>query len=101
MLKFKTKNDEVVTLKTFVKPALYLLPFMVGVIIFTIYPFFNAILISFKEDYRVMKDTFSGYGFGNYVHILTDPTFLKSINNTIIYVLVVVIVSLIISLLIV
>lgn len=69
MLKVKLKNDEVVTPKTFLKPALYLLPFMIGIAIFTIYPFFNAILISFKEDYRVMKDTFSGYGFGNYTHI--------------------------------
>lgn len=100
MLKVKLKNDEVVTPKTFLKPALYLLPFMIGIAIFTIYPFFNAILISFKEDYRVMKDTFSGYGFGNYTHILSDPTFISSIYNTIIYVVIVVSVSLILSLLI-
>ena len=66
MFRYKTKNDEVITLKTFLKPALYLLPFMIGVIVFTIYPFFNAILISFKENYRVMTGKFSGFGFGNF-----------------------------------
>ena len=66
MFRYKTKNDEVITLKTFLKPALYSLPFMIGVIVFTIYPFFNAFLISFKEDYRVMTDKFSGFGFGSY-----------------------------------
>ena len=100
MFRYKTKNDEVITLKTFLKPALYLLPFMIGVLVFTIYPFFNAILISFKEDYRVMTGKFSGFGLGNYTEILSDPTFLSSINNTIIYVLIVVSVSLILSLLI-
>ncbi|MDD6466669.1 MAG: sugar ABC transporter permease [Erysipelotrichaceae bacterium] len=98
MLRYKTKNDEVITPKTFLKPTLYLLPFMIGVLIFTVYPFFNAILISFKEDFRVMTDEFSGYGLGNYAHILSDSTFISSIYNTIIYVVVVVSISLIISL---
>lgn len=100
MFRYKTKNDEVITLKTFIKPALYLLPFMIGVLIFTIYPFFNAIIISFKEDYRVLRDTFSGYGLGNYVYIFSDPIFISSIWNTITYVLIVVTVSLVLSLLI-
>jgi len=98
MFRYKMKNDEVVTLKTFVKPALYLLPFMLGILVFTVYPFFNAFLISFKEDYRVLTDSFSGYGLGNYAHILSDEVFIKSIISTTIYVLVVVSISVIISL---
>ena len=70
MFRFKTKNDEVITLKTFLKPALYSLPFMIGVLVFTIYPFFNAIIISFKEDYRALTGKFSGFGFENYLDIL-------------------------------
>lgn len=98
MFKYKTKTDEVITPKTFLKPALYLFPFMIGILIFTVYPFFNAFLISFKEDYRVLTDSFSGYGLGNYTHILSDPTFISSIWNTVIYVVVVVGVSLVLSL---
>lgn len=99
-LRYKTKNDEVITPKTFLKPALYLLPFMLGILIFTAYPFINAIVLSFKEDYKVFTDTFSGYGLGNYQAILSDPTFISSIYNTLIYVLVVVSISLVLSLLI-
>ena len=69
MFRYKTKNDEVITPKTFLKPALFLLPFMIGIIVFTIYPFINAIMISFKQDYRVLTDTFSSYGMANYQKI--------------------------------
>lgn len=97
MLRIKLKNDEVITPKTFIKPFIYLLPFMLGILVFTAYPFVNAFLISFKEDFRILTDTFSGYGLGNYEHILSDPDFIRSIYNTIIYVLVVVSISLVIS----
>ncbi|MGN1398984.1 MAG: carbohydrate ABC transporter permease [Erysipelotrichaceae bacterium] len=100
MLRYKRKNDEVITFKTFLKPALFLLPFMIGIIVFTVYPFINAILISFKHDYKVFTDTFSSYGLANYQKIFSDPTFISSIYNTLIYVVVVVSISLVLSIII-
>ena len=100
MFRYKTKNDEVITPKTFLKPALFLLPFMIGIIVFTIYPFINAIMISFKQDYRVLTDTFSSYGMANYQKIFADPDFISSIYNTLIYVVVVVSISLVLSIII-
>ena len=96
----KYKSDEKVTAKTFLKPAIYLLPFILGILVFTVYPFFNAVAISFKEDYKVISDTFSGWGLGNYQKIFSDTTFIKAIINTTQYVLVVVSISLVISILI-
>ena len=100
MFRYKTKNDEVITPKTFLKPALFLLPFMIGIIVFTIYPFINAIMISFKQDYRVLTDTFSSYGMANYQKIFADPYFISSIYHTLIYVVVVVSISLVLSIII-
>ena len=100
MFRYKTKNDEVITPKTFLKPALFLLPFMIGIIVFTIYPFINAIMISFKQDYRVLTDTFSSYGMANYQKIFADPDVISSIYNTWIYVVVVVSISLVLSIII-
>ena len=68
------------------EPLIYLAPFLIGVIIFTLYPFFNIILISFKEGYRQMTGAFQSFGFDNYVHIFTDPYFINALKNTAMYV---------------
>lgn len=79
------------------KVLLFLGPFMVGIVIFTIYPFINAFLMSFKENYSVLRDTFSGWGFGNYQKVLNDPIFRSALITTLKYVVIVVPISLIIS----
>jgi len=102
ILKKKRTNfdvDEKITFKTLLKPFLYLLPFIISISIFTIYPFFNAFLISFKENYKALSGIFSGFGLANYEYVLTNETFLLALKNTVTYVLWVVPISTALSLL--
>ena len=64
----KYKSDEKVTRKPF-KTSYLSIAFYIRNFGFTVYPFFNAVAISFKEDYKVISDTFSGWGLGNYQKI--------------------------------
>ena len=51
----KMKQDrQKLTAKTFYEPFLFLLPFLLGIAVFTLYPFVNVILISFKEGYKML-----------------------------------------------
>lgn len=98
--KNRARGGERPTIKTFLTPAAFLAPFLVGLAIFTLYPFINVILISFKENYKMLTGEFSGFGFENYQTVINDPNFLNGLRNTGIYVLVVVPVATVISLLI-
>ncbi|MEA4912639.1 MAG: sugar ABC transporter permease [Oscillospiraceae bacterium] len=93
-------DDERVTAKTFLTPAAYLAPFMAGILIFTVWPFINVLLISFKENYKILSHSYSGFGFGNYEAIFSNPTFLSALKNTGVYVICVVPIATVLSLLI-
>lgn len=75
------------------EPFDYLLPFLIGVGIFTVYPMIRVLLMSFQEKYTIGKNgtgTFTSWGFGNYAFILTGSAsdqFLRSLRNTALYVL--------------
>ena len=73
-----------------IEPFLYLLPFAVGVCIFTLYPIVNVFLLSIKENYKHLTGAYSGFGFANFAFILSDPYFLQAIRITFQYVLVVI-----------
>lgn len=89
--KLRTRADgERVTFRTFAEPGLFLLPFLIGLLIFTVYPFINVILLSFRQDYSLMTGEFSGIGLGNYAEIFHDANFLNGLRNTALYVLFVV-----------
>ncbi len=62
--------------------------------LFTAYPVINAFIISFQE-YKPLGSTYAG--FDNYVHSFDDELFWKSIKNTIVYTLLTVPVSLVLS----
>lgn len=98
--KNKRDDSEKITIKTFTKPLLFLTPFLIGVIIFTIYPFFNVLFISFKENYKVLTHEYSSIGFTNYSIVLSDPTFISALKNTSFYALAVVPISLVLSIII-
>jgi len=83
--------------RTFVEPLVYLLPFLIGLAIFTLFPIVNVFLLSFKENYRMLSGEFSQYGIGNFAFILKDPYFINSLKNTAIYVFTVVPVSTVLS----
>ena len=93
-------TDEKITAKSLIKPFLFSLPFMVGLIVFTVYPFIKAVLLSFMENYRFLSGKFTGYGLGNYQAIIADPNFINALKSTTKYVLIVVPISMALSLLI-
>ncbi|MFC4598911.1 carbohydrate ABC transporter permease [Cohnella hongkongensis] len=86
------------TVRTFLEPLAYLSPFLIGIGIFTVYPFLNVLLLSFQEDYNLLRKQFSGYGLANYAAIVQDPAFLSGLQNTMVYILTVVPASTIVSL---
>ena len=49
-----------------IKPILYLAPFAVGVIVFSLYPIVNVLLMSFKKNYKYLTGAYEGFGFDNY-----------------------------------
>ncbi len=71
------------------EPYVYLLPFVIGLVIFTIYPIFNVVFMAFKEGYK-LSGAFDGWGLGNFTKIFGDRYFLSAFSNTFKYVFVVV-----------
>ena len=80
-----------------IKPLLYLLPFIVSVSVFTLYPIVNVIRMSFLEGYKYLSGAYTGVGLGNYEKVLSDPFFRQAISNTFRYVLLVVPISTVIA----
>ncbi|MBR2067483.1 MAG: sugar ABC transporter permease [Solobacterium sp.] len=97
---FKKKNDEngnyIFNRKY--EPLIYLLPFAIGLLVFTIYPIINVVIMSFKNGYR-LSGAYDGIGIENYKFVLTNKYFLSSIKNTFIYVFTVVPIATILSIL--
>lgn len=75
------------------EPFLYLLPFFIGVLIFTLYPVINVFLMSFKENYKYLRNIYSGWGLENYKEVFADEKFRQAMINTLLYVIIVVPVS--------
>ena len=75
---------------TKIEPWLYLSPFLIFIIIFTLYPVINVFTISFKENYSYLRGTFKAFNFENYKYVLTDDKFTSGLKNTALYVLFVV-----------
>ena len=76
-----------------IEPWLYLSPFLIFIIIFTLYPVINVFTISFKENYSYLRGTFKAFNLENYKYVLTDDKFTSGLKNTALYVLFVVPVS--------
>lgn len=82
------------------KAWLYLLPAIILIGIFMVYPLIDVIVYSFEENFRFVTQSYTGVGIGNYKFVLKDPYFLKALKNTFIVVIITVPLSTIISLLI-
>ena len=78
---------------TRIEPFLYLLPFFLGIAVFTLYPVVNVVLMSFKEGYSHLTLNFTQWGMANYQAVLRDPKFAQAIGNTVKYVVCVVPIS--------
>ena len=75
------------------KAWLYLLPALLFVGIFMVYPLVDVFVYSFEEGYNSASQTFFGVGTYNYSYILRDPYFLQALKNTLILVIITVPVS--------
>ena len=75
------------------KAWLYLLPAIVFLGVFMVYPLIDVFIYSFEEGYNSASQTFFGVGFYNYAYILHDPYFLQALKNTFILVIITVPVS--------
>ena len=80
------------------KAWLYLLPAMLFLGAFMVYPLVDVLIYSFEEGYNSAAQTSFGIGFYNYSYVLHDTYFLQAIKNTMILVFITVPVSTLISL---
>lgn len=86
------------TIKSSLNAFLYLLPALIFIGIFTIYPIFKSIDMSFYTDFNLFTGEIRARGVDNYTALLNDEDFYAAIKNTAIYVIGVVPLSIIISL---
>lgn len=98
-MKKSTSENELLRRGNFerIEPFLYLLPFFLGVIIFTLYPVVNVVLMSFKQNYSMLTRGFDSWGFANYQKTFADANFWQAIGNTLKYVILVVPISLVLA----
>ena len=82
------------------KAWLYLLPAILFLGAFLVYPLIDVFIYSFEEGYNFASQTYSGVGLRNYLYVLHDPYFLQAVKNTFILVMITVPLSTGISLLI-
>lgn len=68
------------------KGWLYLLPAIVFLGFFMVYPLIDVLIYSFEEGYNFVSQTYFGTGTYNYSYILHDPYFLQAVKNTLILV---------------
>ena len=75
------------------KAGLYLLPAVLFLGCFLVYPLIDVFIYSFEEGYNSASQTFFGVGTYNYSYVLRDPYFLQALKNTFILVIITVPVS--------
>ena len=86
--------------KNNLKALLYLLPAVLFLGVFMVYPLIDVFVYSFEEGYNSASQTSFGIGGFNYSYVLHDPYFLQALKNTLILVAITVPTSTILSLLI-
>lgn len=66
---------------------LYVAPFLVGLLVFTLYPFMASLLLSFS-DYQLQDPLSAAHfnGGAHYANMVADPVFQKSVGVTLLYV---------------
>ncbi len=75
------------------KGWLYLLPAIVFLGVFMVYPLVDVLIYSFEEGFNFASQTSFGVGTYNYSYVLHDPYFLQAVKNTLILVAITVPVS--------
>ncbi len=70
------------------KAWLYLLPSILFLGAFMLYPMADVLIYSFEEGYNSASQTYFGTGFYNYEYVLHDPYFIQALKNTFLLVII-------------
>ncbi|MBO4871894.1 MAG: sugar ABC transporter permease [Lachnospiraceae bacterium] len=70
------------------KGWLYLLPAILFLGVFMVYPLIDVLIYSAEEGYNFVSQTAYGYGLYNYSYVLHDPYFMQAVRNTFIIVVI-------------
>ncbi len=84
--------------KNSLKSWLYLLPALIFLGAFMLYPLIDVFVYSFEEGYNSASQTSFGTGIYNYQYVLHDPYFLQALQNTFLLVIITVPLSTILAL---
>ena len=71
-----------------IKGWLYLLPAILFLGVFMVYPLIDVLIYSLEEGYNFASQTYLGLGMYNYEYVLHDPYFLQAVKNTFILVII-------------
>lgn len=80
------------------KGWLYLLPAVLFIGVFMVYPLIDVLIYSFEEGFNFVSGQSFGVGLYNYLYVLSDPYFLDALRNTFILVVFTVPVSTVLAL---
>ncbi|MBR5750920.1 MAG: sugar ABC transporter permease [Clostridia bacterium] len=93
LLWYKNDEDGRARIGLAIEPFDYLMPFLIGVGVFTLYPMIRVLVMSFQENYHLTGNNLgaaTGWGLSNYKFILFgrgSDQFMRSLRNTSLYVL--------------
>ena len=76
-----------------IKGWLYLLPALLFLGVFLVYPLIDVFVYSFEEGYNFASQTYNGVGLYNFSYVLHDPYFLQAVQNTFLMVIITVPIS--------
>ena len=79
--------------KNNLKAWLYLLPALIFMGVFMVYPLIDVFVYSFEEGYNFVSQRSSGTGLYNFSYVLHDTYFLQAVKNTFIMVIITVPIS--------
>ena len=75
------------------KARLYLLPALLFLLAFLVYPLLDVMVYSVEEGFNFASQTYFGTGLYNFSYVLHDPYFLQAVKNTVLLVLITVPIS--------
>ncbi|MDR2661227.1 MAG: sugar ABC transporter permease [Lactobacillaceae bacterium] len=90
--------NQKITWKESIKGWLFVLPMLIGVTVFSLYPIVKSFLMSTYTDYDFINDVVYKKGIANFQYIFQDPNFITAIKNTLIFVIGAVPITIILSL---
>ena len=67
---------------------LYLLPAIIFLGVFMVYPLIDVLIYSFEENFNFASGSYTGTGIANYLYVLRDPYFIQALKNTFILVII-------------